>query len=119
MAYDLGYEVDLAVADANSRIWEMMTPPRDEEPEEPEEAPAYDLYSAESELQAGLDDLYEAMIRVQNAADDADGHPVADRITAAYNALGNAEMWIRKLKESITAEILERETRESERRHAV
>lgn len=118
MAYDLGYEVDLAVADANSRIWEMMNPPMDEEPEEEPEEPEYNLYSAESELEYGLSNLYEAMNRVMNAADDADGHPVAARITAAYNALSSAEMWIRKLKEGITKELLEREKKESERRHA-
>lgn len=119
MAYDLGHEVEMAVADANSRIWEMMNPPADEEPEEEPEAEAYDLYSAERELEYALSGLYDAMNRVLNAADDADGHPVANKITAAYNSLSSTELWLRKIKESITAELLERETRESERRHAI
>ena len=113
-----GWEIEDMIADENSRIWEAMNPPETEE-EEPEEEPEYNLYSAEDELKDCLDSLYEAINHAQNAADDADGHPVAARITAAFNALQSTEIWIRKLKDSITAEILEREKKESERRHAV
>lgn len=110
---DLGYEVDLAVADANSRIWEMMNPPEMEEPE-PDEEPEYNLYRAEDELERGISGLYEAIKHVENAADEAEGHPVAARIRAALNTLVNTDIWVKQLKAMITKELIEEENR----RHA-
>lgn len=103
-----GWEIEDMVADENARIWEMMHPPVDEEPE-PE--PDYNLYQAEFELDRGIDRLHEAVNRVQDAADEAEGHSVSAKIQAAHDALEKTEKWIKELKESITQELLETERR--------
>jgi len=105
---DLGYEVDLAVADANSRIWEMMNPP---EMDEPEEEPEYNLYTAEYELRYGIDGLQKAMDQIEQAAAEADGHPVSAKIRAAYMALENSHKWLTELHDGIHAELIEEENR--------
>ena len=106
---DLGYEVDLAVADANSRIWEMMNPPETEEPED--EEPEYNLYSAEYELEYGIDDLRTAMGRIEKAADEAEGHPVSAKIRAAHMTLEKTHKWLKELLDSIGKELIETEKR--------
>lgn len=57
----------------------------------------YDLYSVSDELHAGLNDLYKAIERIQNAVDDAEGHPMADKINKGLEGLQNSDKYLQQL----------------------
>jgi hypothetical protein len=62
-----------------------------------QEDPNYNLYSASHELHAGLNDLYKAIDRIQNAVDDAEGHPMADKINKGLEGLQHSDQYLQQL----------------------
>lgn len=69
----------------------------------------YDLYSASSELHAGLDDLYKAIARIQNAVDDAEGHPMADKINKGLEGLQHSDQYLQHLDDHLKGYLISSE----------
>lgn len=67
------------------------------------------LYSSSDELHAGLDDLYKAIVRIQNAVDDAEGHPMADKISKGLEGLQHSDQYLQQLDDHLKGYLISSE----------
>ena len=67
------------------------------------------LYSSSDELHAGLDDLYKAIVRIQNAVDDAEGHPMADKISKGLEGLQHSDQYLQQLDDYLKGYLISSE----------